>query len=232
MAIPMAIYRRTNLAPGYRGICGAYRRGCRPLRRKIGQSPGSRLKKFVSVLSGASILLAACMGNLESRQSPSHSSHAATFPPLLPPPTSCGPSAVAHDLGPWRSAVGDRPVWAAAPAPIVEIPRYVVPDLHGYAAKTVWVVEPGYRELVHLRGKSHGSGQPLWFQLNGQAPTTAPTLDPSLPAVLVKNPAVGEPNYPAFPSYIFFPRSDCYEIEARSSGGSWQLTFSVGSGST
>lgn len=96
---------------------------------------------------------------------------------------------------------------------------------YGWEIKMAWLVGPHATQHVTLRGWALRGGVPLWFQLGGNRPTTAPILDP-------QHPVAWAPNLPAgwafFPSYLLIPQAGCYAVQARWPGGMWQVAFAAG----
>ena len=79
------------------------------------------------------------------------------------------------------------------------------------------------RGLVELRGRDTETGAELRFEV-GEAPiATVGVLDPEKPGTVTPE---GEPK--EFPSYLYFPASGCYELDATWPGGKWKMVLGVG----
>jgi len=175
----------------------------------------------------------------EPQDSPSAATPAATPVPTVvtadefdPPPSDCGGPAPRQIDPAFAPAVGAPPAWAVGfvgpQATLSVTDGGTREDLelmrrtrYGWTRKVLWVLEPG--QPVTLRGGSLGDGAPLWFQFDGERPTTAPVLDPRFPEA-----RGGRGNWREFPSYVYIPAAGCYFLEARWAGGSWRLTFAAG----
>jgi hypothetical protein len=151
-----------------------------------------------------------------------------------PPPTSCpsgpNPQAVSPDVGP---GLGQAPVWAVGfgsgkPAAILLIQGEGTIGVHGYYRKVLWVIQHGYAQPVTLSGSNSDRGDPLWFQIGDNAPTTTPKLDPAQPGAYPYNPANPDQVFPEYPSYLFIPHAGCYVLEASWPGGHWSIPFAAG----
>jgi len=145
-------------------------------------------------------------------------------------PAGPPPRVVSRDFTP---AIGAGPVWAAGFAPGITLhvstgnaqnAKYLTRTPHGWEVKVLWVMRPGYRHKATLRGGNRRTGAPLWFQIRGGAPSTAPVLDPRPSKAIIG----GVDRWAQFPSYLLIPQAACYSLEARWPGGSWRLTFAAG----
>lgn len=152
------------------------------------------------------------------------------LPPLGAVPATCPanapPTPLPHGLG---AAIGMGPVWVVGFTPGLSLhlgnPHLLWHDSHGWERKVGWVIGPRYHQRVGLRGWALGTRVPLWFQFGGQAPGTAPILDPRRPQAFFPGLPAG---WVAFPSYLVIPRAGCYVLEASWPGGLWRLTFAAG----
>jgi hypothetical protein len=122
-------------------------------------------------------------------------------------------------------AAGRWPIWAIINRPELVFSMEEIQEVpmteYGYRYKVLWVVIKTYTEKVSLQGWDWETDTPLWFQLGGEEPTTAPILDPLVPG------AYSNADYVDFPSYVMFPETGCYVIEAAWGSESWQLYLTV-----
>ena len=153
-------------------------------------------------------------------------------PPLGPVPSTCPtnppPVRLPQGLG---TGIGMSPVWVVGFTPGLSLhldfgdPGGMMHGPHGWYRKLAWLVGPGYRQRIVLHGSALAGGAPLWFQLGGQTPTTAPLLNPQQPEAAFP----GEPpGWAFFPSYLFIPLAGCYSVEATWPGGMWKVAFAAG----
>ena len=135
----------------------------------------------------------------------------------------CPPPSKTVDIAPqyYGRAAGNSPVWAIINKPklvlsMAEIREGSLTE-HGYPYKVLWVVEKNYHGKVVLQGGNVEDGNPLWFKIGGEQPTTTPTIDPLHPG------AFSNPDYSDFPSYIFIQGTGCYFIEASWDQKNWRI---------
>ncbi|MDQ3916729.1 MAG: hypothetical protein M3323_15580 [Actinomycetota bacterium] len=149
---------------------------------------------------------------------------------LGPPPTDCaGP---APDPRPavrfYGSLSGEKPVWAGIYAGYrPEQQAFHASDArrtkHGYRIKVLWIMHPRQRSPVTIEGRELGSGKPVFFDVGATGtPVRSADLDPKDPGT------VPEHRWKEYPSYLFFSRAACYELEASWAGGSWRRVFGFG----
>lgn len=160
---------------------------------------------------------------------------------LGPPPRTCPPapsSVVPRAVGPWTAGgvLGRSPAWAVGFGVFGRSGRAVLGvdpaaprGQHGYQVKVLWVVAPGYKQPVRLRGFNRASGSPLWFQVAMES--TAAVLDPAHPGASDSgDPQAADPQkrYASFPSHLLIPVAGCYTLVVAWPGGSWTATFAAG----
>lgn len=94
---------------------------------------------------------------------------------------------------------------------------------YGWGHKLLWVMPPGYKGRVTLRGGELRSGLPLWFDgRSGKARTLV--LDPQ--RVLLPSSPKG--TWATFAAALYVPKAGCYYLNARWPGGQWRMTFAAG----
>lgn len=127
-------------------------------------------------------------------------------------------------------ALGRDPVWLIGGGPVLAPAdgdhtgaaagvRFSGDARYGWFQKRLWVIGSGATAPVTIRGHRGGDGLPMWFGVDDRGTTTEVVLDPAHPAIPVQHGAWRE-----YPSYVFFPATGCYEIEASWTGGSWTAT--------
>ena len=148
--------------------------------------------------------------------------------PLAVPPVTCAILGSPQQLNPaFGPGIGGSPVWVISGTTIHVgfgdgTLRGVTYTNHGWSVKVLWVSEPSYSQPIHVSGAAVDTGQPLWFQFNGQeSPTTSAVLDPS-------KPPTGTGGWPGFPSYVFIPRAACYYLTATWPQGHWRVVVAAG----
>jgi hypothetical protein len=125
---------------------------------------------------------------------------------------------------------GQRPAWGGFYAEFnprtrtfraLDAPRTSL----GWRIKVLWIVDPDQADPVTIRGRARSTGQPMWFEIAEQyVPSMAPALDVAHPENVSQHGSFKE-----FPSYMYFPSSGCYLLEAEWPGGRWELGFGFGS---
>ncbi len=149
---------------------------------------------------------------------------------LGPPPTDCtGPPPDPRPVVRLYGALdGARPIWAGIYARYrhahqafyaADAPR----TKHGYRIKVLWVMHPRQKSPVEVEGRALATGRPLYFDVgNTGEPVRSARLNPKEPGT------VPEHDWKEYPSYLFFARAGCYELEAKWPGGSWRRVFGFG----
>lgn len=96
---------------------------------------------------------------------------------------------------------------------------------YGWRIKVLWAIPPNEDRPVTLSGHIVGTGQPILIDLANEPdqPRTSQVLDPSHPGI----PVAGN-GWAEFPSYLYFPRAECYVLNAQWQGGQWTLGFGFG----
>jgi hypothetical protein len=125
--------------------------------------------------------------------------------------------------------MGASPVWAIGFAHegsvnVINVTGFDLGEAGAYV-KILWVVEPQYTRLVHLRGFELSDKAPLWFKFVGKEVTSA-MLDPSRSRV--QPAADNTEGFTFFPSYLVIPKAGCYLLEAQWDDGAWQIPFAAG----
>jgi hypothetical protein len=199
------------------------------------------LRWFVAVV----IVLTSCSSGARSVQPtttpPASRSPTPSARPSLPtpvvslrlghPPGGCGgpaprPATVSKEFAP---LVGKTPLWAGFYAELDRSKRtYAAHNAprseKGWRIKVLWVMKPGNRSIVRVRGTNASTGEPMWFAVDGEDTdaVTEAVMDPATPSV--EDPT----GFNQFTSYVFFPRAGCYRLTARSDAGTWSLGFGFG----
>jgi hypothetical protein len=131
------------------------------------------------------------------------------------------------DIAPqyYGRAAGSSPVWAIINRPELvflmdEFGQNPLTE-YGYQYKVLWVIEKNSQNKVVLHGGNLENGAPLWFKIGEDEPTTTPILDSLNPG------AYSNPDYFDFPSYLYFPGTGCYFIEADWGEGIWRINLTV-----
>ena len=149
------------------------------------------------------------------------------LPASTPSAQACPAPSHTIDIAPqyFGRGVGESPVWAITGGSelvwsMADI-RVGAHTEHGYQHKVLWVIEKAYRGIVSLRGGNLENGELLWFQIEGEEPTTNPVLDPAKPS------AYSNPDYADFPSNLLVPGAGCYFLEADWVEGTWRANLTV-----
>jgi hypothetical protein len=147
------------------------------------------------------------------------------------PPGDCGgpaprPTTVSKEFAP---LVGKTPLWAGFYAELDRSKRtYSAHDAprteKGWRIKVLWVMKPGNRSIVRVRGANTATGEPTWFAVDGEDADAVmeAVMDPATPSV------EGEGGFNEFTSYVYFPRAGCYRLTAESDAATWSLGFGFG----
>jgi len=198
-------------------------------------SPASSLARWATIavlLSSCSSTPSSSVPSLPGSLTPRVSSTIVPSPAvsiameLLPAPGDChGPASrvLADYFGP---GIGGSPVWAigfGGPQATLLVDSQDQMTSLGRRRKVLWVIEPGHATPVTLHAASTSSGAPLWFEINGEQPSTPPLLDPAKPAIPIQH-----GDWREFPSYLLIPAAGCYSLSAEWQGGRWTVTFSAG----
>ena len=185
------------------------------------------------------LLLPACTSGgplTDAAETVSPSAPAATPNPprvaakLGPPPANCtgpapDPRRVVRLYG---SLTGERPVWGGIYARYrPEHQAFYASDAprtrFGYRIKVLWVVHPRQKAPVTVEGRALATGDPVYFDVGGTgSPEPSAHLDPDEPGT------VPEHDWKEYPSYLFFGRAGCYDLEASWPGGGWRRVFGFG----
>jgi len=124
---------------------------------------------------------------------------------------------------------GQRPVWAGFYARLDEatgalhLPRDTPRTSKGWRIKTLWAVAEHQPGLVESRGHHIKTRAHVRFEVGEAAVSTVGLLNPKMPGTVTPE---GEPK--EFPSYLYFPASGCYELQASWQGGKWKMVLGVG----
>lgn len=146
---------------------------------------------------------------------------------LAPPPADCDVYAITREEVSPRYAplLGSAPVWFGPYLSVDEAEG--VFRLHpgarvtrdGWQVKFLFVVQGAATGQVTVSG-ADTHGRPLRFAIDAQEPPTRSG---------VMNVASARETFVDFPSYVYFPGAGCFTLKAQWPGGSWQLSFAVGS---
>ena len=190
-----------------------------------------RLFRLVAAIGAVAITLGCSMSgqpNNGSSVTPRSTAHLSSPSPLADPPVTCVTGGSPEQLNPaFGPGIGGSPVWVISGTTIHVgfgdgTLRGVTYTNHGWSVKVLWVIEPSYSHTIRVSGAAVDTGEPLWFQFNGQeSPTTSAVLDPS-------KPPTGAGGWPGFPSNVFIPRAACYNLTATWPQGHWKLVVAAG----
>jgi hypothetical protein len=140
-----------------------------------------------------------------------------------PPPTNCPSTPPSHHLftsgsGFTMDGVGGSPVWAGSP--------YLHAVVHsGGEMKVLWLLEPGTKDPVTLRGWNLRTGRAIRFVVPSLRINwaTRAKLDPS------KVTSFSAPDgWEDFPSDLVLSGAGCYVVFAQWKQASWLVPFAVG----
>lgn len=148
------------------------------------------------------------------------------------PPRGCGaPRLTRSEVSPdYAPLLGRAPVWFGPYLSVDERRStfHVLADAprtgHGWRVKFLWVIGPGQKAPVTLRGGDLAGGHQVPLELEGAEAAASATLDPERPGALPDR----SNGLKEFPSYVYFPAAGCYFLEASWPGGSWKVVFAVG----
>jgi hypothetical protein len=149
---------------------------------------------------------------------------------LGPPPTDCtgpapDPQPVVRHYG---SLDGEKPIWGGIYAGYrPEHQAFYASDArrrkYGFRIKLLWIIHPRHDTPVTIAGRDVDNDKPIYFDVGGTGnPVTTAELDPNNPGT------VPEHEWREYPSYLFFSRAGCYELEAKWDGGKWRRVFGFG----
>jgi hypothetical protein len=148
---------------------------------------------------------------------------------LHPPPKTCeGPAPKSKTVtSNYGALYGRRPAWGGFYADLdLKTRAFHAPDAPrtslGWRVKVLWIMDPKQNSRVKLGGLNPSTGELIWFELSDSPATAAPVLDPAQPENL------GDGGWKEYPSYLYFPSSGCYVLEAEWPGGDWQIGFGFG----
>jgi hypothetical protein len=121
--------------------------------------------------------------------------------------------------------VGEDVAWAGFYARLEAPDAFHVRDAprteSGYRVKVLWVMTAAQADPVSVKGQGT-SGEDLWFEIEGELPSTEGLLDPAMAGTSAS------PDWNELPSYLYFPRAGCYTMDVRWPGGSWTIGFGLG----
>jgi hypothetical protein len=146
------------------------------------------------------------------------------------PPTDCtgpapNPQPVVRHYG---SLEGEEPIWGGIYARYrPQHQAFYASDArrtkYGFRIKVLWIIHPQHKTLVKLEGRDLDTDTPIYFDVGASgSPVTSAHLDPKDPGTVPQN------NWKEYPSYLFFSRASCYELEASWRGGKWRRVFGFG----
>jgi hypothetical protein len=149
---------------------------------------------------------------------------------LGPPPTDCtGPKPAPHTVvRRYGSLDGEKPVWGGIYARYrPEDQAFYASDArrtrYGFRIKVLWIIHPRHDTPVTIEGRDVRNDKPIYFDVGASgSPAPSAHLDPKHPGT------VPESKWKEYPTYLFFSRASCYELEASWPGGSWRRVFGFG----
>jgi hypothetical protein len=126
---------------------------------------------------------------------------------------------------PTGKLVGEKPLWAGFYAAYKEDRHaFTTSDAprkrYGFRIKVLWIMHPKQEQPVKVMGSNLDNGSSLVFAVEGGTRATKATLDPTE--------GVSETAWGEFPSYVYFDRAGCFELQAISDERSWRLVFGFG----
>ena len=124
-----------------------------------------------------------------------------------------------------RKLVGEKPLWAGFYATYDDdrrafIVRSAPRRRYGFRVKVLWIVAPGTDQPPTITGTNLETGAPVHFSVQGLGVTTVATLGPGR--------GVSETAWGESPSYLYFDRAGCFELNTESADRSWRLVFGLG----
>jgi hypothetical protein len=94
---------------------------------------------------------------------------------------------------------------------------------YGWAHDVRWVAKSYALFPLTIWGRNVEDNSQLWFEVQGQEPSTVLTLYPKKPPV-----PVDEKGWAQFPTTLYVPKAGCYEIELHWGGAAAILSFGAG----
>lgn len=164
------------------------------------------------------------------RPTPSKESLPRVAKNLGSPPTHCtgpapNPQPVVRHYG---SLEGEEPIWGGIYARYrPEHQAFYASDArrtkYGFRIKVLWILHPRHETPVTVEGRDVRNEKPIYFDVGASgSPVTSAHLEPNDPGTVPEN------NWKEYPSYLFFSRASCYELEASWRGGKWRRVFGFG----
>lgn len=220
------------------------------------RNPGKFVFRWMMILIAAIILVAVAGCSLPgSTDAQSTSTVRVTQSPATPVPTRVLPPKVTSTLGPPPTDCpkapptktlsvpnfgggfsaditfsGGSPAWELG---IGTDGVLAVQGLPYPGSKIMWVVGPNVQQPVTLSGRDLRSGVPLWFEMypsnSGGGTdyyTTSAVLDPSAPNRGSTDNSEGHWNI--WGLGIAVSAASCYQLDVRSSAGTWHTIFAAG----